>query len=88
MLMFPRENIFTTLLEIKASKLLEIMYKIFSNEKPKSKHNVLLVCANHVRQESLYVLWECCQFIRRYFYLFASHYLGTGWLVVTKLSVY
>lgn len=85
--MLPRENIFTTLLEIKASKLLGIFNKISNNEKPKSEHNILLVCANHGRQESLYVLLECCQFIRKHFYFSASHYLGTGWLVFTKLSV-
>lgn len=64
------------------------MYKIFNNEKPKSKHNVLLVYENHVRQESLYVLWKCCQLTRRCFYLSTSHYLGTGQLVITELSVY
>lgn len=86
--MFPSENIFKTLLEIKASKLLAIMYKIVNNEKPNIKYNFLLVHANHVRQESLYILWECCQCIKRYFYLSALHYLGTGWLVVTEFSVY
>lgn len=64
------------------------MYKIFNNEKTKSKHNVLLVNANHVRQGSFCVLWECCQCIKRYFYLSTSQCLGTGWLVITELSVY
>lgn len=53
---FPREKIFFKLSQIKALKLLEIMCKIFNNEKPKSNHDVFLVYANHVRQESLYVL--------------------------------
>lgn len=86
--MFPSKNIFKTLMEIKASKLLAIMYKIVNNEKYNTQHNFLLVYANHVRQESLYVLWECCQCIKRYFYLSTLDYLGTGWLVVTELSVY
>jgi len=46
--MFSRENILKPSLEIKASKLLAIMCKIFNNEEPKSKHKFLLVYANHV----------------------------------------
>lgn len=47
-LMFWRENILKPWLEIKASKLLPIMCKIFNNEKPKFKHKFLIVYANHV----------------------------------------
>lgn len=54
--MFSRENILKPCLEIKASKLLAIMCKIFNNEKPKSKHKFLLGYANHVHRS----LCICC----------------------------